>query len=898
MNGSVRNIVGGKWWKVDFHVHTPASEDYGKGSINPEAEKTITPKEFLKKAIEKEIDCLVISDHNTFTWIDRLRNAMKELLQENDEISPIVIFPAVEVNAEGNNHLLAIFSPDIESVKLERIFGQFKFNEDLQTTTESLCNIIKIIIDHKGIAIPAHVDRPSGLFYNESASTIKGVLAIDGLIAFEVMGEELNNQLLTESKRRISYVMGSDSHCLDTLGSKFTWVKMGKPSIEALRLALYDNYEGVLRSEYTDGNPNDLKNRTYIKYIDINQAKYAGRRNPLRVEFSPWMTSIIGGRGTGKSSIVQFLRMILNKQNELPESLMIEYDEFAKIAVNRNDLGMLTSETEIKMGIVKDGIDYYFVWKDETLYEEIKGVREPVISFSDRFPIRIFNQKQLYEMTKDPQLLLRFIDEKWDSMDWENSVKTIHSQYYDCALKLVECNSKIKEKRKLEAKLREVDNKISIFETEEIRKVLDSKKEYLIAEQQAKEIYRNYEAIIVKSKELYINILSLADTESNTDKIDDKSKIEIDKWLEMIKTFMTHFKTNYESNIECFDEIDEWFSKLNIRLEQEENKKEIEKLLVELKEKGVDDIDSYSILLKQKDELLKEIEVYLRIENEKEKLDQERTRILYDFYNLIKYRIEKRNEVINNWNKSGNLRISIIPMGNIKNNEESFRSIINKPGITFSADILAQDKNDNYVDGIIYQLANPENVDCIVNLEKIISELVNHDSTRFSKKFRTYLNNAIENSFNIENELFMWIPEDLVKLELKRNNRFISIDAGSAGQRTSAILTLLLQVSKEPIVIDQPEDDLDTKNISDFIVKGINEKKNEQQIIVVTHNPNIVVNTNSEQVIHMEFAGGEINASHSGALQDVEIRDAICDVMEGGRDALESRYYRISKALE
>ena len=80
---------------------------------------------------------------------------------------------------------------------------------------------------------------------------------------------------------------------------------------------------------------------------------------------------------------------------------------------------------------------------------------------------------------------------------------------------------------------------------------------------------------------------------------------------------------------------------------------------------------------------------------------------------------------------------------------------------------------------------------------------------------------------------------------------------------------------------------MDTKNITDFIVKGINEKKQSQQIIVVTHNPNIVVNTNSEQVIHMEFAGGEINASHSGALQDFEIRDAICDVMEGGREALE-----------
>ena len=46
-----------------------------------------------------------------------------------------------------------------------------------------------------------------------------------------------------------------------------------------------------------------------------------------------------------------------------------------------------------------------------------------------------------------------------------------------------------------------------------------------------------------------------------------------------------------------------------------------------------------------------------------------------------------------------------------------------------------------------------------------------------------------------------------------------------------------------------------------------------------------------------EYGGGEINASHSGALQELEIRDAICDVMEGGREALDARYYRISKAL-
>lgn len=282
-----------------------------------------------------------------------------------------------------------------------------------------------------------------------------------------------------------------------------------------------------------------------------------------------------------------------------------------------------------------------------------------------------------------------------------------------------------------------------------------------------------------------------------------------------------------------------------------------------------------------------------------EELKQERMTILEEYYTLIQQRYENRERTVSSWNEAGNLRITLLPMGNMEKNEEVFRNIINKQGTTFSSDILERNKEEEYSGGIVFRLANPENGNYLENYKAMCEELTNRNSSTYGKKFRAHLNNLFENDYSVENEIYMWLPEDLVRLELKTGrNKYISIDAGSAGQRTSAILTLLLQMSKEPIIIDQPEDDLDTKNITDFIVKGINEKKQSQQIIVVTHNPNIVVNTNSEQVIHMEFAGGEINASHSGALQDFEIRDAICDVMEGGREALESRYYRITKALE
>ena len=111
MEDNIRKIYGGKWWKTDFHVHTPASEDYGKGSENPENEKNITPKEFLLEAMSKKLDCLIISDHNTFKWIPQLRTALKEMEETNETgFRKIYIFPAVELNVNGNIHLPRLFT--------------------------------------------------------------------------------------------------------------------------------------------------------------------------------------------------------------------------------------------------------------------------------------------------------------------------------------------------------------------------------------------------------------------------------------------------------------------------------------------------------------------------------------------------------------------------------------------------------------------------------------------------------------------------------------------------------------------------------------------------------------------------------------------------------------------
>src|SRR5262249_37592159 len=130
--------------------------------------------------------------------------------------------------------------------------------------------------------------------------------------------------------------------------------------------------------------------------------------------------------------------------------------------------------------------------------------------------------------------------------------------------------------------------------------------------------------------------------------------------------------------------------------------------------------------------------------------------------------------------------------------------------------------------------------------------------------------------------LAVWVPEDKIKLELVQpNGTPEDIEMGSAGQRTAGLLGLILSLDDSPLIIDQPEDDLESRLISSLVVTGLRFLKQRQQIIIVTHNPNIPVNGGAEQIVEMKFYAGQIRIGSMGALQNTEIRRAVCEVMEG-----------------
>ncbi len=107
------------------------------------------------------------------------------------------------------------------------------------------------------------------------------------------------------------------------------------------------------------------------------------------------------------------------------------------------------------------------------------------------------------------------------------------------------------------------------------------------------------------------------------------------------------------------------------------------------------------------------------------------------------------------------------------------------------------------------------------------------------------------------------------------------------------MLAFFLAYGNEPLVLDQPEDDLDNHLIYDLVVRQLRESKKRRQVIVVTHNANIVVNGDAERVHAFDFRG-QCYVKENGCLQEALVRTEICRVMEGGRRAFDNRYRRLA----
>ena len=162
------------------------------------------------------------------------------------------------------------------------------------------------------------------------------------------------------------------------------------------------------------------------------------------------------------------------------------------------------------------------------------------------------------------------------------------------------------------------------------------------------------------------------------------------------------------------------------------------------------------------------------------------------------------------------------------------------------------------------------------------------DSNAFFAYFAQFIRKMDATDFE---RLLLFRPEDEINIYYKQSNgkKYYPMMNASSGEKSAAILSFILASSNVPLIIDQPEDDLDNRVIYEELVGKIKRTKQNRQIIIVTHNANLTLNTDPEMIISMDSQSKFVRIKMQGSADNDDIRKEVCDTVEGTEKAFLQR---------
>jgi hypothetical protein len=930
--------AGSRWWKFDFHTHTPASTDARAWRDAIGTPEEVTPEKWLLKFMAAGVDCVAVTDHNSGAWIDRLKAAYMTMRQQAEtEQAPagfrkLTIFPGVEVSVSGGFHLLVIFDPAASTRTVTDLLATVGYHGtdggSDGVARHGPVEVIRKVIEAGGIPIPAHADRPGDagkalLALRDGtpgasrldANTVRDVLDIDELLAVEWEDEtRLAPECARARFQRLARVLGSDCHNFEGAGapgSRYTWIKMARPSLEGLRLALLDgNGVSIRRSDDPEAFDPFKVPPHIITGIEIHRLRVMGHGRAARFECSPYFNAIVGGRGTGKSTVVHALRLGTRREQEvmaLPEGSepREEFTAFRRVSKGRDEKGALKPDTELRVEWRHEQVRLRLLWRadGQAAVEEwrAEGGWQPSVSQSvnaARFPIRIFSQGQIAELAGNGrQSLLAIIDEAAGVDALRQAFDEACRAYLAQRARLRELDGKLAAQPEADRRLHDAERKLAAFAHADHAVLLQA---FSRAQHQQREL----DGTLMQLGEA-VSVLGEA-----------AERIVLDDWPPQ------HFTEEEADLLAWREEAGRLAQQTQQRLAQEAAalKQRIEtlardgrvaawreraeaarvahiELQARLAAQGVGDPQAFARLTQEKQQLESQLKLFQQMHADRLSL----VRQIEAQHALV---LERRQAITTRRQSflgdtlahNEHVHMAVIAFGfDPSRIERELRTLIDAMDDRFADDIRAVDEGGEATSGLALELARAVESSKLATLDGVKRKLLKEEGS-LGGRLRNYLDRKLEKP-EFADHIQTWFPEDDLRIEYQRGGKWTAISEGSQGQRSAALLAFLLAFGEEPIVLDQPEDDLDNHLIYDLIVRQIRENKQRRQLIVVTHNPNVVVNGDAELVHVMDFGQGQCYLMESGALQEKRVRDEVCRVMEGGRDAFERRWKRLGREV-
>jgi ABC-type lipoprotein export system ATPase subunit len=872
-----------QFWRCALQVNPSTySKDY-QG-----AETGLTEDEYndsiLNKCLELDIKVVGIADHGSVARIIGLKNTLSE--QE------IIVFPGFEITSTEKVHFVCLFSEDTTEEQLNRYLGNLGLTNPQKNGWQSDLggnDIIKKIDELKGFIYAAHSTSASGILKMRlnhvwqntllKAAQIPGSLADLSKVQdngyFSIF---LNKNPDYQRELPIAPINAKDIKTPDNLEDPGAtcFVKMTMPCFQAFKDAFLDSESRVkLHSDMP------INYYSSIKSIKIT----SGYLDGLDIEFSDHLNAIIGGRGTGKSTLIECIRYALGRKPIGKEALK-QHENIIK-----ENLGKTKGHIELKIKSSNMNGKCFTIsrrYGDITTVKDENG-KPSNFTPEDLFPrIEIFGQNEILEISQNAEgqrnLLNRFFEN--GKKDKADTIQLAYSKLAENRNKILEAENNIADIEINVSKLSKLEERAEIFKKlgiEDKLKIIP----YLETEKQLLDRSLNEEAFNLDQAFQSIKD-NLIDTTFLNDPVLEKlphaglllklreNLNELSKYAE---SQINEWGKKYSLVIKDLDKIS---SELGKAIEKEEKKLEtvFAKLPASEGKTGKQIGLEYQDILKTIQRIKPQKKA---IENQKQLLKElqlQRTSILGELSKSKAARTSQFSQAIASLNKmlERKLRISITP--------EFDRSGV----ISF----LAGCKLDGVAEGRLLWINNAEQFS-----PARLAELIRKGTSALKAERWSITDNAANALVRLSSDQIMRLEEldlpDSFEIQLNvshgEKEMFKPIGNLSTGQKCTAILHLLLLQNLDPLIMDQPEDNLDNAFIAERIVSELRKAKIARQFAFATHNANIPVFGDAEWIGVLEAQEdiGKMPFESQGAIDVPTIKDKAASILEGGKAAFIQR---------
>lgn len=873
---------GARFHSVDLHIHS-------YGSSHDVKDPSMTPEAIVDSAIRQRLRVIAITDHNSDANVQRA-------IDHGQAFYPgqILVLAGAEVTT-AHGHLLAYFAPErISDLKkfLSRLDLVGEMGAENTRTSKSMADTIGEAEKLGGVCIAAHIDRPKTGFeafapgfqnWKKDIITSAGLYglecdSVDALLWYSESddagsaGVERKNMLSCRraanglsARHHLAHVQGSDSHSMEHFEHQdptkpWTRIKLTELSFHALRVALIDPTARVRAFASVP------RSTPRVRGLALT----GGFLHEEMIHFSDNLNCFVGGRGTGKSTAIRALAYAFGLN-----------DDFAAYD-NCPDSVTVFCEDE-------NGILYRYV-RTRGGDIEVKAKEDRSISDVpvDAFRIEYFGQGELAKVAEDPLrnpgLFQEFLDRHTNLRDLVETEESVVTSLRENASRLQPLEAAFGQLTAKKKSLDDVEKKLKLAEEGNLREIVAIQSK-LASERTVREAVEAIAAEYTTRWTLsgiqrgFDQILSTAGActeDEDSKKVMCAIKDTLARSNEFVKQKEIELNTSLKA---CASELLRLAS--GLKSSHQRMSAEVATKLADLKARGLAiDMPGLELLLRQKTTIAKEIALVEQRADELKSCREERTK--------LRSRLKQVRESMTGRRK-GQLKAVNANLGATIRDYVIFVKY-DDAGITSDFVSFIERK----MQGTYLQENTIENLCSRISPSDLADLILTRDHT----KIASIGSISVEWAQRIVEKLCYWNilfelqalakqPKPVLTVRTKSTSpKDIPVLQLSDGQRHTILLTIaMLADSNVPLVIDQPEDDLDNAFIFSSIVTTLRAIKEKRQVILVTHNANIAVLGDSELILPMYRENDCGKSKNRGSIDAVATKRCVVDILEGGSDA-------------